>query len=261
MNTSADDSEANKPPSADPSSADPTSTAHPHPDSNPQRPDSGPPRPVDSAPPRPHPDSQQPDSDPQHPDSTTPPPSNSAAPPPPGGARSGLLNEPTTLTKGLPVWVVRTTVALAIVAIGVLLAVQGVSGVLLGILALLGALCVLVPASPAPAMVIIATAVSAAMVVDDPLTVGVLVLLPLVHLVHIGSAVAAVIPGTARVHLSALRPTMIRFGVVQVLTLGLAGVAAIVPTATTPTVFEAAGLVGAAVLALIAARLILKRPL
>jgi len=169
--------------------------------------------------------------------------------------------EPTILTRGLPVWVVRTTVAVAIVAIGVLLAAQGVSGVLLGILGLVGTLCVLVPASPAPAMVIIATAGSVALVAPDPLAVGVLALLPLVHVVHIGSAVAAVIPGTARIHLAALRPAMIRFVVVQLGTFALAGVAAIVPNATTPTVFEAAGLLGAALLALIAARLIMKRPL
>lgn len=170
-------------------------------------------------------------------------------------------DEPTTLTKGLPVWVVRTTVAVAVAAIGVLLAAQGVSGVLLGILALVGTLGVLVPASPAPAMVIIATAVSVAVVAPDPLAPGVLALLPLVHVVHIGSAVAAVIPGTARVHLAALRPAMIRFVAVQLGTFALAGIAALVPNATTPTVFEAAGLLGAALLALIAARLIMKRPL
>ncbi|GAB3871156.1 hypothetical protein GCM10029964_006960 [Kibdelosporangium lantanae] len=178
--------------------------------------------------------------------------------PDPGPA---LPDEPTTLTKGLPVWVVRTTVAVAVVAIGALLAVQGVSGVLLVILGLLGTLCVLVPASPAPAMVIITTALSVAIAVPAPLSVGVLVLLPLVHVVHIGSAVAAVIPGTARVHLAALRPAMIRFVAVQLGTFALAGIAALVPNATTPTVFEVVGLLGAAVLALIAARLIMKRPL
>ncbi|MFD1045989.1 hypothetical protein ACFQ1S_10655 [Kibdelosporangium lantanae] len=129
------------------------------------------------------------------------------------------------------------------------------------ILGLLGTLCVLVPASPAPAMVIITTALSVAIAVPAPLSVGVLVLLPLVHVVHIGSAVAAVIPGTARVHLAALRPAMIRFVAVQLGTFALAGIAALVPNATTPTVFEVVGLLGAAVLALIAARLIMKRPL
>jgi hypothetical protein len=85
--------------------------------------------------------------------------------------------------------------------------------------------------------------------------------LPLVHVVHIGCALAAVIPGTARLHLAALRPAALRFVVVQAITLVLAGVALVVPTSVTPTVLEVAALAGTAALAAIAARLILKRPL
>jgi hypothetical protein len=95
---------------------------------------------------------------------------------------------------------------------------------------------------------------------DDPFSIGVLALLPLVHLVHIGSAVAAVIPGTARVHLAALRPAAVRFAIVQAIVFGLAGVAALVPETVTPAALEFAALIGAALLAALATRLILKRP-
>ncbi|TCO58466.1 hypothetical protein [Actinocrispum wychmicini] len=165
------------------------------------------------------------------------------------------------LTAGVPAWVVRATVALAVALIMVLLAAQGVSGILLGVVGVVGALSALVPASPAPAMVIIATAVSVAVVVDDPFGVGVLALLPLVHVVHIGCALTAVIPGTARIHLRALRPVAVRFVLVQTIALGLAGVSSIVPTSVMPTVLEIAGLLAVAGLAAVAAGLILKRPL
>jgi hypothetical protein len=108
--------------------------------------------------------------------------------------------------------------------------------------------------------VIIATAVCVAVVSEDPFSIGVLALLPLVHLVHIGSAVAAVIPGTARVHLTALRPAAARFALVQAIVFSLAGVAALVPKTVTPAALEVAALIGAALLAALATRLIMKRP-
>jgi hypothetical protein len=156
--------------------------------------------------------------------------------------------------------VLRAVVLFAVVLIVILLAAQGVASLPLGIVAVIGVLSALTPASPAPAMLIIATAVSVAVAAGDPLDIAVLALLPLVHVVHIGCALAAVIPGTARIHLNALRPAAVRFVVVQATVLGLAAVASIVPRSVTPTVLEIAALLGAAVLAGIAARLILKRP-
>jgi hypothetical protein len=164
------------------------------------------------------------------------------------------------LTAGLPAWVLRGVIGCAVVVIVVLLMAQGVSVFPAAVVVLSGALTVLAPASPAPAFVIIATAVCVVVVSDDPFSIGVLALLPLVHLVHIGSAVAAVIPGTARVHLAALRPAAVRFAIVQVIVFGLAGVAALVPETVTPAALEFAALIGAALLAALATRLILKRP-
>jgi hypothetical protein len=164
------------------------------------------------------------------------------------------------LTAGLPAWVLRGVIGCTVLVIVVLLTAQGVSVFPAGLVALFGALSVLAPASPAPAFVIIATAVCVVVVSDDPFSIGVLALLPLVHLVHIGSAVAAVIPGTARVHLAALRPAAVRFALVQVIVFGLAGVAALVPKTVTPAALEVAALIGAALLAALATRLIMKRP-
>ncbi|MBP2320908.1 hypothetical protein JOF56_001293 [Kibdelosporangium banguiense] len=164
------------------------------------------------------------------------------------------------LTAGIPAWVLRGVVGCAVVLIMVLLAGQGVSWLPVGLVGLFGVLTVLAPASPAPSFVIIATAVCLAVASEDPFGIGVLLLLPLVHLVHIGSAVTAVIPGTARVHLAALRPAAVRFVLVQVLVFALAGVAALVPKTVTPAGLEIAALIGVAALALLAARLIMKRP-
>jgi hypothetical protein len=164
------------------------------------------------------------------------------------------------LTAGLPAWVLRAVLLLVVVLIVILLMAQGVSALPAGLVGVLGVLSALAPASPAPGLVIIATAVFVAVVAPDPLDIGVLALLPLVHLVHIGSALAAVIPGTGRVHLTALRPAAARFAIVQSIVLALAGAAAFVPKTITPAALEIAALLGAAVLAVLATRLIMKRP-
>lgn len=164
------------------------------------------------------------------------------------------------LTAGLPAWTLRAAVLAAVALIVILLLAQGLPAVPAGIISLFGVFSVLAPASHAPALVIIATAVSAVMAGGGALDIGVLVLLPLVHLVHIGSAMTAVIPGTGRIHLAALKPAAIRFVIVQAAVLGLTVVAMIVPESATPLALEAAALIGATALAVIAARLIMNRP-
>nr|CEL19154.1 hypothetical protein [Kibdelosporangium sp. MJ126-NF4]CTQ95045.1 hypothetical protein [Kibdelosporangium sp. MJ126-NF4] len=148
----------------------------------------------------------------------------------------------------------------AVALILVLQAAQGVGVFPLCVVALLGVLSVTAPGTPAPAFLIVATAVAAVVVSENAFSVGVLALIPLVHLVHIGCALAAVIPGTARVHLSALRPAAVRFVLVQLVVAGLAGVAALVPETVTPAALEVLALLGGAALAVLATRLIMKRP-
>ncbi|MEV4310648.1 hypothetical protein [Actinocrispum sp. NPDC049592] len=163
-----------------------------------------------------------------------------------------------TLSEGVPAWVLRGTVLLATAVITLLLLANGVA--LAGLIGLFGLVASLVPASPAAGLTVITTAVCAAIRFDSPLDITVLVLLPLVHLVHIGSALAAVIPGTARVHPSALRPAAIRFAVVQTTAFAAAAIAAIAPKSVLPTGLEIAGLLAAAGVVVVAARLILNRP-
>jgi hypothetical protein len=163
------------------------------------------------------------------------------------------------LTAGVPAWLLRAVVFAAVGLIVVLLTVRHVPSVPLVVVSVFGLFSVLVPASPAPAFVIVATAVAVAIAGTDPFTFTVLAMLPLVHIVHIGSAVTATIPATARVHLSALRPAAIRFAAVQAAVFTLAGVAAMVPKGVTPMALEVAGLAGVAVLAAVAARLVMKR--
>jgi hypothetical protein len=163
------------------------------------------------------------------------------------------------LGAGLPVWVLRGTVLAAVGLIVILLLAEGVATAPLVAVGVFGLLSALVPASPAPAFVIVATAVAVAITRVDPFTVPVLAMLPLVHIVHLGSAVAATVPATARVHLVALRPALIRLAAVQAGVFTLAGVAAMVPKGVTPMALEVAGLAGVAVLAVVAARLVMKR--
>ncbi|MCE7008646.1 hypothetical protein LWC34_38410 [Kibdelosporangium philippinense] len=164
------------------------------------------------------------------------------------------------LTNGLPAWTLRAGVLCAVVLILILLASQGAGGFPLGIIALFGLLSAAAPSTPAPAFLIVATAVTAVLITDDALNIGVLALIPVTHLVHIGCALAAVIPSTARIHVVALRPAAIRFGVVQLIVFGLAAAAAFVPKTVTPAALEAAALLGATALAVLATRLIMKRP-
>ncbi|MFC7612952.1 hypothetical protein ACFQV2_04170 [Actinokineospora soli] len=60
--------------------------------------------------------------------------------------------------------------------------------------AVLGVLCVLLPASPVALLLILLAASAAALGADEPFSAGVLVLIPLIHLLHLASALAAVLP-------------------------------------------------------------------
>ncbi|ONI77723.1 hypothetical protein ALI144C_30190 [Actinosynnema sp. ALI-1.44] len=164
------------------------------------------------------------------------------------------------LTAGMPAWTLRGGVACAVALILISLAAQGVGVFPLGIVALLGVLSVTAPATPAPAFLIVATAVAVAVVSDDAFDIRVLALVPLIHLVHIGCALTAVIPGTARVHVSALRPAAVRFVLVQLAVAALAAVASLVPETVTPAALEVLALLAATTLAVLATRLIMKRP-
>ncbi|KAA2263268.1 hypothetical protein F0L68_10670 [Solihabitans fulvus] len=156
---------------------------------------------------------------------------------------------------GLPGWLLRAAVGLVAAAMVALVSEQGIGGALVVIFALLGAVAVLLPGSPAGTLLIGGVALSAGFVGDDPLRPEVLALIPLVHLLHVGCALAAVLPRDSRVHLAAFRLPARRFLVTQLAVFAIAGVAALVPGGDTSAAVEIAGLLGVGGLALLALRL------
>jgi hypothetical protein len=107
------------------------------------------------------------------------------------------------------------------------------------------------PASPAPAGLVIGSAALAALAGGDPLRVAVLVLIPLVHLFHVTCGLAAVVPAAGRLHLRALRAPALRFLLVQGVMAVLVTLSALLPTGRTAPLFEAVGLVGLALIAVL----------
>jgi hypothetical protein len=100
------------------------------------------------------------------------------------------------------------------------------------------------PASPAPAAVVVVAAVLLALGGDDPVRAEVLVMIPLVHLFHVACGLAGVLPASGRVHLRALRSTVLRFLLVQAVTAAVVVLIALLPTGRTQPVVEVLGLVG-----------------
>ena len=107
------------------------------------------------------------------------------------------------------------------------------------------------PASPAPAAVIVVAAVLLALAADDPLRAEVLVMIPLVHLFHVACGLAGVLPASGRVHLKALRSTVLRFLLVQAVTAAVVVLIALLPTGRTQPVVEVLALVGLAAVVLV----------
>jgi hypothetical protein len=107
------------------------------------------------------------------------------------------------------------------------------------------------PASPAPAGLVIGSAALAALAGGDPLRVEVLILIPLVHLFHVTCGLAAVVPAAGRLHLPALRAPALRFLLVQGVMAVLVTLSALLPTGRTAPLFEAVGLVGLALIAVL----------
>jgi hypothetical protein len=143
---------------------------------------------------------------------------------------------------------IRAAIAVACLVIGLVLKANGLGWIQLAIFAALAVITVLMPASAAPALVIGFAAVVMALVDGHPLRIGVLVMIPLLHFVHVTSSLAVVVPPKARIDLQVLRAPARRFAVVQAVALALAGIAAIVPNGPTPAPLEVLGLAASALL-------------
>ncbi|GLW92793.1 hypothetical protein [Actinokineospora globicatena] len=153
--------------------------------------------------------------------------------------------------RGWSAWWLRGAAGVACAGILLDLGLSGVSTVMFAIAALLATASVLLPASPAPLVLICCAALSVALSGDDPLRPAVLVLIPLVHALHLSCALAGLLPRGARFDPAALRQPLRRALVVQAVALGLALIAAVSPTTRTPEPVELIALLSIAGLALL----------
>jgi hypothetical protein len=159
----------------------------------------------------------------------------------------------------LPAWALRLAVALVAAAVVAVLALDGLPPATLIVLALLAAATALSPASAAPAALAATAALATLLSSGGGLRPTVLALVPLVHLLHVTSAVTAVVPRGARVHMPALRRTAARFLAVQASVFALAGLAALLPHGPTPAHLEVVTVLGVAALAVMAIVLLRRR--
>jgi len=112
----------------------------------------------------------------------------------------------------------------------------------LGIVAVLTALTVLMPASAAPALLIGYAALAMTFADGHPLRLGVLLMIPLLHLIHVTSALAAVVPMKTRIEPAALKAPARRFAIVQAISFLVAAFAAVIPSGPNIGLTELLGL-------------------
>ncbi|KOV76751.1 hypothetical protein [Nocardia sp. NRRL S-836] len=137
---------------------------------------------------------------------------------------------------------IRFAIVLAALPVALILHAQSDSIAPLLIVAALTALSALMPASAGPALLIGYAALVMAFADGPPLRLGVLLMIPLLHLVHVTSALAAVVPVKTRIGLAAVKAPARRFAIVQAVTFVLAAFAAVVPSGSGTGVVEVLGL-------------------
>jgi hypothetical protein len=145
----------------------------------------------------------------------------------------------------------RGVIGLAGGALVVVLAKSGVGGPALVVLGIGVLLSVVLPASPAPALVLLLIALAVVASRWDPFSAPVLVMVPVVHLLHVSCGIAGLVPLRSRLHLSALRAPAKRFVAIQAGVFALVGVLALTPVDRPPAVLELAAIVGVAVIAVL----------
>ncbi|ACU34650.1 hypothetical protein Amir_0687 [Actinosynnema mirum DSM 43827] len=156
---------------------------------------------------------------------------------------------PIPLGRGLPGWSSRLAVALVGGGLTGVLAVEGTEPPFLLVHLALVCLAAVLPASAAPVLVIAATAAALALSDAPAFRPAVLVAVALAHLLHVVTALAALLPLDSRVHPSALRVPAIRFASVQLCVLGAAGLISLVPQGRVAAPLELLGLAAATALA------------
>ena len=153
--------------------------------------------------------------------------------------------------RGVPAWLLRVVILAVGGAIVLLPLSEGTTTGTLFVLLPAVLASAYAPASPSPAAVVVVAAVLLALADGDPLRTEVLVMVPLVHLFHVACGIAGVVPASGRVHLRALRPTGLRFLLVQAVTAVVAVTVALLPDGRTEPVVEVLALAGLAGVALL----------
>jgi hypothetical protein len=153
---------------------------------------------------------------------------------------------------GLPAWWLRVAIGLVGAAVLGLLLVQGLVFALVIVFAVLVAVTVALPSSPGMTVLVGAAALAVGFHDGTDVSVVAVLLIPLLHLGHVLTAIAGVIPLGARVHLSALRRPLRRYLLIQVAVLALVAVAVLLPAGRVDPIVEVAGLLAAAAIALVA---------
>lgn len=153
--------------------------------------------------------------------------------------------------KGMPAWLLRAVILCSGVAIVYLPLSEGTTIGTLGLLLPAVLASVYAPASPAPAAVVVVAAVLLALKDLDPLRAEVLAMVPLVHLFHVACGIAGVLPASGRVHLRALRSTVVRFLLIQAAVAVVVVLIALLPEGRTLPLVEVLALAGLAGVALL----------
>ncbi|MFS8102018.1 hypothetical protein LFM09_33310 [Lentzea alba] len=136
----------------------------------------------------------------------------------------------------------RLAIVLVALPVALILHLQAESAAPLAIVTGLTAITVLMPASAAPALLIGYAALAMAFAEGHPLRLGVLLMIPLLHLIHITSALAAVVPVKTKIEPAALKAPARRFAIVQAISFVVAAFASVIPSGPNIGLVELLGL-------------------
>ncbi|MEU4743369.1 hypothetical protein AB0G02_23300 [Actinosynnema sp. NPDC023658] len=146
------------------------------------------------------------------------------------------------LGAGLPGWVLRAAIGVVAAAVTGVLAANGVEPVGLALYGLLVVAAMAIPASAAAALVIGYPAAAIVVVSDEPSWPSVFALVVLLHLLHLLSAYAAILPLDSRLHLNALKAPAKRFVAMQLCVLVVGAAVLLLPGGRTDEAVEVVGL-------------------
>ena len=136
----------------------------------------------------------------------------------------------------------RLAIVLAALPVALILHLESETIAPLIIVAVLTALTVLMPGSAGAALLIGYAALAIAFADGHPLRLGVLLMIPALHLIHVTSALAAVVPVKTKIEPAALKAPARRFAIVQALSFVVAGFTAFVPSGPNIGLVELLGL-------------------